>query len=66
MQESTVFQFRRSLRMTMIDFISQMGGLLGLFLGFSLISGIEIVYWFSVKLFMRLFCDKEHDAEGNI
>ena len=38
-QEPTVFQFRRANRMTWIDFISQMGGLLGLFLGFSLISG---------------------------
>jgi amiloride-sensitive sodium channel len=44
--------------MTSIDFISQMGGLLGLFLGFSLISGIEIMYWFTLRLGQRLFCNK--------
>ena len=44
--------------MTPLDFISQMGGLLGLFLGFSLISGIEIIYWFTVKLANRLCCEQ--------
>ena len=28
-----------------IDFVAQMGGILGLCLGFSIISGFEIVYW---------------------
>ena len=56
LQEPTVFQFQRSLRMTLIDFISQIGGLLGLFLGFSLISAIEIVYWLTLRLGQKLFC----------
>ena len=33
-----------------IDFVSQLGGLFGLCLGFSLISFIELFYWFSVRL----------------
>ena len=56
LQEPTVFQFQWSLRMTLIDFISQIGGLLGLFLGFSLISAIEIVYWLTLRLGQKLFC----------
>ena len=46
----SVVQFRRSLRMTMIDFVSQMGGLLGLGLGFSFVSAMEIVYWITIRL----------------
>ena len=34
--------------MTAIDFISSLGGVFGLFLGFSLISFAEILYWFFV------------------
>ena len=34
-----------------IDFVSQLGGLFGLCLGFSLISFIEIFYWCSLRLF---------------
>ena len=34
--------------LTPVGFVSQVGGLLGLCLGFSLISGIEILYWFTI------------------
>ena len=30
---------------TVIDMISNIGGTLGLFLGFSLLSGVELLYW---------------------
>jgi hypothetical protein len=36
--------------MTFLDYISQIGGLLGLFIGFSCISGIEIIYWLTFRL----------------
>ena len=39
--------------MTIINFISSLGGVFGLFLGFSLISFIEIIYWFCVVLVRR-------------
>ena len=39
--------------MTIIDFISSLGGVFGLFLGFSLISFVEIIYWFCVVLVRR-------------
>ena len=35
--------------MNIVDYISQIGGLLGLFIGFSVISGIEIVYWLTFR-----------------
>ena len=46
-------EYERSLKMTSIDFISSLGGVFGLFLGFSLISFVEIIYWFCVVLVRR-------------
>ena len=43
-------EYERIKRMTVIDFISSMGGLFGLCLGFSLISFFEILYWFIIRL----------------
>ena len=48
--KSTIMQFKRSERMTWVDYISQIGGLLGLAMGFSIISAIEIVYWVTIRL----------------
>ena len=36
--------------MTWLDFISSFGGICGLFLGISLVSFVELLYWFSVRL----------------
>ena len=41
--------------MTLVDYISQIGGLLGLFIGFSLISAIEIVYWLTFRFLRNNF-----------
>ena len=49
-ESNTVFEYHREQKMTMTGYISQMGGLLGLFMGFSFISAIEILYWFSIRL----------------
>ena len=43
--QSSVPQFTRQESMTDVGFISQLGGLLGLFTGFSFISFFEIIYW---------------------
>ena len=48
-------EYERSLKMTSIDFISSLGGVFGLFLGFSLISFVEILYWFCVVMLRRSF-----------
>ena len=44
-QSPYVTKIQRDVAMTMISYIANMGGLLGLCLGFSLISLIEILFW---------------------
>jgi len=41
--------------MTWLDFISGFGGFCGLCLGFSFVSFVEILYWFSLKLCRNIF-----------
>ena len=49
-ETTTVFEFSRGLRMTFVQYISQIGGLLGLCLGFSFISAVEIAYFYTLRL----------------
>jgi len=48
--EPTVIEYSRSLQSTIFSIISSLGGIFSLFLGFSLVSFIEIFYWFIIKL----------------
>lgn len=41
---------RRTLRYTITDFFSYVGGLLGLFAGISVLSFFEVVYFFSLRI----------------
>ena len=43
-------EYEKSQKMTLVDFISNLGGCFGLCLGFSIISFVEIVYWFTIVL----------------
>ena len=45
MQSPHVIKIKRDVAMTFTDFVANTGGLLGLCLGFSFISGIEILFW---------------------
>ena len=45
----TSLEFERSIKMGPVDFIASLGGLFGLFLGFSIISFVEIIYWSVVR-----------------
>ena len=47
--KSSVFQFKRYERLTLTGYISQIGGLLGLAMGFSFVSAAEILYWIIVR-----------------
>jgi hypothetical protein len=40
-------------QLTTFDFLSYCGGSLGLFLGFSALSAIELVYYFTIRIFFR-------------
>ena len=48
-------EFERSIRMGPVDFIASRGGLFGLFLGFSIVSFVEIIYWIGAGVFRTLF-----------
>lgn len=52
--KSTVFQYKRKATMTMTQFISQVGGLLGLCLGFSIASLLEMIYWFGFRFWFNI------------
>ena len=52
--KSTFWRFERAENMTWSGYIAQLGGFLGLFLGFSVVSAIEIVYWLSIRLVRKL------------
>ena len=43
-------EYEISKRMTIFDFIANLGGLFGLCLGFSIVSFCEIVFWFTIGL----------------
>ena len=53
-ESTTAYEYVRESRMTYVDFVSQIGGVLGLCMGFSFISFVEIFYWFTFKLFQNL------------
>ena len=44
-QSPYVTKIKRDVAMTFINYVASTGGLLGLFLGFSFISAIEILFW---------------------
>ena len=52
-ETAEITEYKRQARMTWVEFIAQVGGLLGLCLGLSLVSFLEIVYWFSYKLYQN-------------
>ena len=43
-------EYERSLRMSIFNLIANFGGIFGLFLGFSIVSFLEILYWTTVGL----------------
>jgi hypothetical protein len=62
------FSFVLQQQLTKLDFVSYCGGSLGLFLGFSAVSAIEIVYYFTLKIICvkkqeRKTSSVEHDNE---
>ena len=49
-KEPAVLEFSREARMTQTGFIAQVGGLMGLCLGFSFLSLIELIYWTTYRM----------------
>lgn len=53
------YPLRRTLRFTIIDFLSNVGGVLGLFAGISVLSIFEIVYFFTLRLVSNFFISRK-------
>jgi acid-sensing ion channel, other len=51
-QSPTVLAFGRGARLTVLEFVGQIGGLMGLCIGFSFVSVVEVVYLFLIKPIM--------------
>lgn len=50
----------------MTDFVAACGGLLGLFMGISLLSIVELVYYFSLRLFCSVHSrNARNDSDKN-
>ncbi len=47
---SSVVEFTRQAALTGVGFTSQVGGLVGLFMGFSFLSAVELLYWFTYRM----------------
>lgn len=54
-KDSEFFAMKRSELYGLTDFIANCGGLLGLFMGVSLLSFVEIIYFFTVRFFIGIF-----------
>ena len=53
-KEKKIMKYVTENRMSFFDFLSQIGGSLGLVMGISIISLFEIIYWFTFRLFENL------------
>ncbi|XP_063706288.1 pickpocket protein 28-like [Culicoides brevitarsis] len=54
-KDSEFFALKRSELYGLTDFVANCGGLLGLFMGVSLLSLVEIIYFLTVRFFMGIF-----------
>ena len=57
--KSTIIQFKRVGRLSWIEYLCQIGGILGLALGISIISGVELIYWITIRLIRNMQSMKE-------
>jgi hypothetical protein len=51
--DQQIFPLRKSKKFSYVDILSYVGGLLGLFTGFSFLSAVEIFYIFVIKAFFK-------------
>nr|CAH7763692.1 unnamed protein product [Callosobruchus chinensis] len=52
-------KYKREVLFGWVDLLVSFGGIAGLFLGFSLLSGVEIVYYFTIRAFFMLLVEKD-------
>ena len=62
---STFDEIERDVKVTLEAQLGLIGGTMGLLTGFSILSGVEIIY-FAVKLFMSLRTSRVQLAQGKL
>ena len=62
--KSTAWEFKHAQSMTFANYIAALGGLLGLFTGFSFLSAVEIIYWIIFPLIKKM-CLPIHKPQEN-
>lgn len=56
-KENDVFTFIRKRQFSTIDFLSSCGGILGLFAGISVLSIVELFYYFTIRIVVNAWMD---------
>lgn len=54
-----IIRYKREVLFGWVDLLVSFGGIAGLFLGFSLLSGVEIIYYFSLRACCMLYKNRE-------
>ena len=63
-KENGVVKYARTVTYGMMDLIGFFGGIIGLCVGFSLLSGAELIYFFTLRLFFDMKNEKENKIEN--
>ncbi|KAH8271456.1 hypothetical protein KR018_011882 [Drosophila ironensis] len=63
-QSAWLVQYHTTMRFTFLYAAASFGGIIGLFLGASLLSGFELVYYFTIGLFMYLRGERKLDESS--
>ena len=50
-----IMKYVKENKMSSFDFLSQIGGSIGLAMGISIISLVEFIYWFTIRLFRTMW-----------
>ncbi|XP_055542870.1 sodium channel protein Nach-like [Wyeomyia smithii] len=50
-------RFLKKVNQDWLDVLASFGGILSLFLGFSIITGFEVIYFFSIRVLFDVFCE---------
>ncbi|XP_055383286.1 sodium channel protein Nach [Condylostylus longicornis] len=54
-----IIRYKREVLFGWVDLLVSFGGIAGLFLGFSLLSGVEIIYYFSLRAFCMIYKSRD-------
>lgn len=61
-----IIRYKREVLFGWVDLLVSFGGIAGLFLGFSLLSGVELVYYFTLRAFCMLHKNRVNIIENQL